>query len=128
MQNIYHVKTLKDNRESDSTIEYIDSSRTIKLIYKDDNNTIENEDDYPFFALIKIRLQLEGQNALILCNGARVDVYPSGSSPIGPMSCTLKNNRQATELVNIFESMEDVKKAATVTEQKLYRDNWLKSL
>ena len=36
-------------------------------------------DDF-FDALRQIRLELETQNAMILCNGARIDAYPSGMS------------------------------------------------
>jgi hypothetical protein len=128
MERAYVIKVLKNNDFLDSIIEFSDKNKIIKLIFRCGDLIISSEDQYPFFALVKLRLELEKQSSMLLCNGSRVDVYPSGSSAIGNMAYILEINTQATKLVEIFEPMTEVGKLASVSKQKEYRDHWLKCL
>lgn len=55
-----------------------DHRAQITLNYNQTSLT-KTADDF-FDALRQIRLELETQNVMILCNGARIDAYPSGMS------------------------------------------------
>lgn len=124
----FTVKILKEGNVIDATIYYDESSSQVKLTYKLNDDVETGEDMYPFFALLKIRAKLEESGIFILCNGARKDVYPSGSSAIGIMAYELEMGKQATRLVSIFGEVDAKSKIGTVDEQKKYREEWLKSL
>ena len=55
-----------------------DHRAQITLNYNQTSLT-KTADDF-FDALRQIRLELKAQNAMILCNGARIDAYPFGMS------------------------------------------------
>ena len=128
MNKTYELKALKSNRLISSLIKLEKEGANIKLLFESENMKLVFIDEYPFFALVKLRNVLDELGILLLCNGARRDVYPSGSSAIGNMAYVMQNGHPAIELVNIFEPINDFKKIASVSEQKVYRDNWIKSL
>jgi len=87
--------------------------------------------DY-FESLIKIRENLEARDWKILCNGARVDVYPSRMSrqmSMGLKAYTLKLGVQASlrDLVDILDEAE-LEKIGTIVEQINNYRLWVSSL
>lgn len=86
-------------------------------------------DDF-FGALRQIRLELETQNAMILCNGARIDAYPSGMSrqmSLGRIVYLNQMGQPAQQKVAIFDKAE-ADWVASVAEQDKYHHDWLASL
>lgn len=85
-----------------------------------------------FSALNSLREYLEDNSWLLLCNGCRLNAYPSRASRQmsgGRKLYLLTMGKQARkdDLVDMFEQarIEDV---ATVSEQRSFYDRWLKSL
>ena len=86
-----------------------------------------------FNCLVMLREQyLEKKNLMVQCNGARRDVYPSRMSR--QMSGGLKAYRlrlgqpaERSQLLDIFDSVEDLSNIATVKEQKEFYQKWLSS-
>ena len=86
-------------------------------------------DDF-FDALRQIRLELETQNAMILCNGARIDAYPSGMSrqmSLGLIVYLNQMGQPAKQKAAIFDKV-DADWVASVAEQDKYHRDWLASL
>lgn len=111
-----------------SFIKITDDHGLIKMLLEYEGIRIEAEDRYPFFCLVKLRLELERKSLKILCYGAKQNVYPSGMSAIGYLAYEYELGHQATKLVNIFDPIKDVNEISTVAEQKLFRETWLQSL
>jgi len=85
-----------------------------------------------FDCLMKFRIYLESKNYLLLCNGARVDVYPSGMSRDmsgGKLAYITKLGISPSkdDLVDIFDSTSQ-KYIGTVEQQKEYRALWVNSI
>lgn len=85
-----------------------------------------------FECLCQVRLALESANCLVLCNGARIDVYPSRMSREmggGRKAYVLKMEKQTQheDLIDIFDPAPKDLIAPVVT-QRDYYDKWLKSL
>ncbi|MET3878014.1 hypothetical protein [Chitinophaga sp. OAE865] len=101
----------------------------IELVFKSNNFHFTAEDNFPFYALIKIRLDLEPHNVKILCNGSRVDVYPSGFLMTSFKAYKLVIGEPATgeDLLNILEATSELEMMGTVQEQEKYWQEWLKS-
>lgn len=95
----------------------------LELEYK--NKSITAINDFPFLALIKIREELEKQGIKILCNGSRVDVYPSGMALSSLKAYELKMGEPARKLLNIFEPTDNLEKIATINDQKAFWEKWL---
>jgi hypothetical protein len=88
------------------------------------------EADY-FDCLVTVRRVLEQEGGLILCQGARRDVWPSGmarSMGAGLKAYALVNGRTPStqHLVAIFDPAEPLT-VGTVAEQEQTRDEWLAS-
>lgn len=126
--SVFAIKVTKGDILENAEIEYCQFGQTVKLTYRCGTERIEIEHAYPFFALKGIRRILESQGRLIICNGSRKDVYPSGNSAIGIMAYVLVLGQPATELVHIFNSVDDIQKISLVSEQESYRMEWLRSL
>lgn len=80
-----------------------------------------------FDALILLRNELEAMNCLLLCAGARPDVYPSGMSrgmSGGRMAYVCEIGKSASIIVDIFSPAlaQDV---GTVEEQMSFRQRWI---
>jgi hypothetical protein len=124
----YSILTATGAHTMDSMIEYFDENSNNFLQYRCKDLISTAEDSFPFFALVKLRQQLEKMNKKLLCNGARIDVYPSGSSAVGLMAYELRPGKQAKKLVNILDPSHDLQKIVSVDQQKAFRDAWLTSL
>jgi hypothetical protein len=85
-----------------------------------------------FDCLVKIRMDLEMDGAKILCNGARLDAYPS------PMARDMGGGRkvylmrmgevaQHEDLVGTFDEAP-VEKIGSVADQRSFYLSWLKSV
>lgn len=86
--------------------------------------------DYPFIVLKKIREEIENRNMMLVVNGSRIDVYPSGLSLAGDNAYvqTIGKPTALKDLVNIFDEPDEIELIGTVEEQSKYHDNWIKSL
>ena len=97
----------------------------------DDGRTLMADGGDYFECLVAVRHRLEREGALLLCQGARRNVWPSGmarSMGAGLKAYVLVNGRPPTtdDLVEIFDPAErdDV---GTVAEQERARDEWFAS-
>ena len=105
-----------------------DHRAQITLNYNQTSLT-KTADDF-FDALRQIRLELETQNVMILCNGARIDAYPSGVSrqmSLGRIAYLNQMGQPAQQKVAIFDKTE-ANWVASVAEQDKYYHAWLASL
>ena len=85
-----------------------------------------------FDCLVKLRRHLEKQDCLILCNGSRIDVYPSGMSRQmsgGRVAYIMKIGEvtKSGDIVDIFEPA-DKTLVSTVEQQKEYHSRWVASI
>jgi hypothetical protein len=75
--------------------------------------------------------QLDGLDIKLLCQGYRYDVRPSGMAldmGHGILAYIMKLGRPATELVNIFDSTDNVADIVSYNEQQSYFGKWIDSL
>jgi hypothetical protein len=122
----YKVKLFDGENYREGQIFFI--GRPVSNVHLKSNGIdISVDDDFPFIALAKIRLELERQGIKILCNGSRLDVYASEMSLTSIKAYVLEIGKQATEIVNIFDPT-DLEKIASVEDQKKYRLKWLEAL
>ncbi|MFC5888119.1 hypothetical protein ACFQ0M_00315 [Kitasatospora aburaviensis] len=80
-----------------------------------------------FDALSHIRLQIEPLGYQLLCNGARIDAYPSGLSRDmsgGTVLYVLKLGRAAQQRVSIFDRAAPAS-VGTVAAQREFFESWL---
>jgi hypothetical protein len=105
----------------------------VKLLLTYETTRLEgcSEEGY-FRALCKIRLQLEARGALIVCNGASKNVYPSPmieAMGCGERAYQLSMGKPAltVDLVSIFDSAPGMV-PSTVEEQQKFYNAWLESL
>lgn len=126
---VYPVKSYNGAEYFDSILSFSGKSGSIELTYEAGDIKIRVEEVFPFVALIKIRLQLEQSGIRILCNGSRIDVYPSAAASESLKAYELEIGQPGTRerLRNIFEPANDLDKIATVREQELYWHKWLEA-
>jgi hypothetical protein len=84
-----------------------------------------------FECLAKLRLDLEKEGAKVLCNGARLDAFPSGMAREmsgGKKVYLLKKGEPANprDLVNTFDEAP-IEKIASVADQREYYLAWIES-
>ena len=84
-----------------------------------------------FDCLAKLRLELASEAAMALCNGARLDTFPSGMAREmsgGRKVYLLRMGQPARpqDLVNTFDEAP-IDKIASVSEQQAYYLDWLAS-
>ena len=89
-----------------------------------------NGDDL-FDCLVNLRGELEKDGAKILCNGARIDAYPSGMArdmARGRKVYLLRMGERARleDLVNTFDEAP-IDKLGSVADQREYYLSWIKS-
>jgi hypothetical protein len=127
------LKTFVDGNLYESEVSRTYINHILRLSYSGNeiglNVTVD--DVYPFVALQKMRLELGKRNALLMCKGARTDVYPSGGQMSGVGALQLVMGRRAKtpdDVVNIFDPEDDVSKLGTVDEQKAYYSQWVESI
>ena len=104
------------------------SGSEITFIYKAYNVTAKHE--YPFMSLKHIREVMEKENILLIVNGSRKDVYPSGMSLVGDKAYVLTIGKPGLlkDLVNIFDEPNEIGLIGTVEEQLKYHNEWVKSI
>lgn len=101
-------------------IQFTSTDFSDKIFYGDDL----------FNCLCDLRIFLEEHNTKILCNGARIDTYPS--SLLRQMGGARKvyiltMGKQATQSINIFDKT-NVEQIGTVNEQFSFYQKWIESL
>jgi len=122
----------KDGTVCDCSVLFDESGdASISLTLEDGSEKIFSDDDL-FNTLKLIRAYFESDGSKLLCNGARVDVYPSGMSRSmgkGQKAYVLTQGVQARRdnLVDIFDFAEP-SKVDTIEAQESYYRNWIKSL
>ena len=75
--------------------------------------------------------QLDSLGLKLLCRGYRYDVHPSGialSMGHGTLAYIHKLGEPGTELVNVFDSTDEVEAVVSYEEQKSYYMKWINSL
>lgn len=105
-----------------------DMGNSIEIIITNDTFHIEAIDEYPFFALAKIRQELESKGYYIIINGSRRNVYPSGMQYNAFSAYELELGEPAINTVNIFDSINSLEEVVTVKEQEEYFCKWVESL
>lgn len=98
----------------------------ITVQYKELN--VKSKEEFPFVALQNIRKILEAQQVLLLINGNRIDVYPSGMQMNSFSAYEMEMGKPATESLDIFAPTDLIEKVGTVEQQDNYFDKWLGSL
>jgi len=126
----YSLKCYDGFHYFDSIISIIASHGKVELIFDAENIHIMVEDYYPFLALTQLRVQLEAKGIKILCNGSRLDVYPSNAAIIGFKAYQLEIGKLGSKenVCYIFDPTDDLSKIATVKEQWDYWIRWRKSV
>ncbi len=123
---------LEDGSTRDCQLE-IFPTPTSKLVLHDlGSETQEFEGTDLFEALLQLRANLEQRGIRVLCNGARVDIYPSGMSrsmSAGRKAYLVRMGMRAelNDLVDIFD-YADASLMGTVAQQADFRKKWLASL
>ena len=114
----------------DSTFSFQSDHGKVNIHFDFKGFKIDVEDNYPFLALSKIRLELEKIGVKIMCNGARLNVYPSGAALGSLKAYELEMGKSVTaaSLVFIFDGFNDIAQIATVAKQKEYYRKWLNSV
>ncbi len=104
-----------------------------KIEYSDDTRSkVVSGDFSPFLLLKRLRIELEKEGVLLLIQGSRRDVYPSGlqMSMRSNGAYVHSNGKGGGELVDIFEPVkeENFNLIGTVREQADYFKRWAKSI
>ncbi|CAN3985909.1 hypothetical protein [Kitasatospora purpeofusca] len=97
------------------------------VLRSSDGTAWSAEGDDIFDALSHIRLQIEPLGYQLLCNGARIDAYPSGMSRDmsgGTVLYVLKLGRGAQQRVSIFDRAAPAS-VGTVAAQREFFESWL---
>ena len=124
----YSVKTFDGALFFESTLFFSSNDQGIKLAYELGDMKIVVEETFPFIALAKIRVSLENIGLKILCNGSKLNVYPSGMALSSVKAYELEMGKPATKLLNIFDPISDPEEVASVADQKSFYENWIDTL
>jgi hypothetical protein len=122
----------KDGTVCDYDVSFKDSGDTsISVTLADGTEKVFSDDDL-FKSLKLIRAYFEVDGSKLLCNGARVDVYPSGMSRgmgRGRKAYILIQGKQARRenLVDIFDYAEP-SLVDTIGAQEAFYKSWVASL
>ena len=128
---LYNIKYKKT---SNCTIAIYESNRRIKIL-EFEYNFLEKQQfqasDF-FNCLCELRLVLEKHGYLILCNGARVDCYPSGMARemgrgLKVYQLKLGQIANRNDLFKTFD-IAQFSQVGTVEEQRLYLQCWQKNI
>ncbi|MCT7981394.1 hypothetical protein [Laspinema olomoucense] len=127
--NLQIIKSLEgDNQLSECTLFY-QNTRPCIIVFQNaelGNHQFEGKDVFDGFCELRLFLEKKGWN--ILCNGARVDAYPSSMSRDmgGGMKLyhlQIGKRPQRSDLLRIFDKAEP-NKIGTIEEQRLYYERW----
>ena len=123
------VNIRRDSELENATITYGPGDRHyhLELGLRDGRTLLADDGDY-FECLVTVRRVLEQEGALVCCQGARPDVWPSGMARdmgAGLKAYVLVNGKVPTldDLVDVFEPAEPTA-VGTVAEQEKRRDAW----
>lgn len=121
-----------EDKAFDATLSYAESPPWSMSLYLNNGLIADSDGADLFDALAGLRNKLAEQNMLIVCYGARRNVYPSSMSRsmgAGVMAYQLSLGKQArrTDMVNIFDKCDD-SEIVTPEEQKAFYTLWLDSL
>lgn len=128
-------KKIKVVRYSGKTLEVVLSISTTAPYFLEvdgyEANTLHVEAEDLFECLAKLRLHLEKDGARILCNGARLDAFPSGMAREmsgGKKVYLLRKGEPASpkDLVNTFDEAL-LEKIGSVAAQRDHYLAWIKS-
>lgn len=117
---------------SEATLEILPGSPVRVRLSTECAGDLDDAADDVFEALCRIRRKLESFGAVLLCAGARVDVFPSGMSRSMGLGRKAYANRlgqpaRQEDLVDLFEPAEPGQ-VRTVDEQKEFHAQWIQSL
>ena len=85
-------------------------------------------DEYPFVALMKLRLQIEELGYYICIIGSLINVFFDRRNAVSTYAIQLDLNKKETTFVkDIFEKTNDYLNLSSVDEQYKFHENWLKS-
>lgn len=129
MKAEYSITLYKDAMMTEGILTFFWTDKNeASLTYKCNGQEYSAMHKYPFWALTKIRENIEIGGGRLLCNGSRIDVYPSGMSALGILAYEIVMGKPATKLVSIFDSYTQLNKIVTVEDQKANFEKWLVSL
>lgn len=102
---------------------------TVSLNFESNDITESFTGENYFDALRKLRLRLEEKDLMLVCNGASLNVYPSGMAMnmgMGEIAYRINEGWHSTsdDLVNIFELDRERFVEATVEEQEVFFQTW----
>lgn len=112
----------------DATIAIDDKGNRVELIVSNKTLFMTAIHDYPFFALTEIREKLEEMGYLILIEGSRRNVYPSGMQYNTFSAYELVLGKPATQTVDILDKITTPEEISTVKEQEEYFNKWIESI
>ncbi|RFM29271.1 hypothetical protein [Chitinophaga silvisoli] len=126
----YSIKYFNGKEFFESNLFFSNVNQQVELTFKSEDFNIRTYEYYPFLALVKLRRELELFEIKLMCNGARLDVYPSSGMMIGINAYKLVLGKPVTKenICKIFDPVDDVSIVATVDEQHAYYIKWLESL
>jgi len=122
--------SIDDKRYYNSILLVEKCNEGINIKYYLDDVVIEIVDNRPFDCLVKLRRALLKRNLLLMCEGSRIDVYPSGASfsTLIAYKVTMGKVAEVKDKVNIFDPTSDLDMIGSDVEQKDYRERWINSL
>jgi hypothetical protein len=118
----------KNQVEKSSWLEIAEDKIEITLL--DENKIFTKTADNYFDALCQLRMELEQEGIILVCNGSSKDVYPSPmmlDMGDGDKAYRLKLGMPArmVDIVNIFDLEKERFIECTVKEQEDYYREWL---
>ncbi|WP_343702734.1 hypothetical protein [Chitinophaga sp.] len=126
------LKTYDTNSRAfyDSIIVSKKGSNDSVLEYRGNDIFLTGIGDYPFMALADIREQLKKRGLLLLCEGARIDVFPSSMAFTSFLAYKTVIGRPASkeDLVHILNPTDDVDIIGSLEDQEAHRIRWVNSL
>lgn len=132
MSKTCHVGVIVGTEIHEATIEYGPEEHHYRLELQLDDGRVLRADKGDYFeSLVALRRMIEPEDARILCQGARRDVWPSGMARDmagGLRAYVLVKGRRPTSehLVEIFDPAEP-SLVGTIADQERTRDEWLAS-
>lgn len=121
----YKINILISGAREEATI--LADSQTIRLVSKDID--ITETGHTPFFTLKELRLKLEPKEIVLLINGCRKDVYPSGMQADFRVSTAYihEMGKPGGIVVGIFDPTDREDLVSTIEQQEAYRKEWIAS-
>ncbi len=130
-EKTYEVGVLLADKRIETVAVTCANEDTCELIVSSTGNEMKRYAGSDYFeAMCHWRVELEKEDARLLCNGARIDCFPSGMSRSMGKGLTVYVNetgKPSSERLNLFGQAE-ADKVGTVAEQKQAFDSWMTSL